>query len=164
MIQTITPIDNTVYVERDYSSKIIEETISGSLAAQREWVSLKVQERVELLKKFVTDYLSKEKQILEEITRQMGRPISQASSELKGFKERADYMLSIAEDKLKNIYLPEKVNFKNYIKRIPMGISFVIAPWNYPYLTSVNSIIPSLAAGNSVILKHSAQTPLCAEQ
>ena len=94
----------------------------------------------------------------------MGRPISQAISELKGFTERADYMISIAEDKLQNIYLPEKENFKNYIKRIPMGVSFVIAPWNYPYLTSVNSIIPSLASGNTVILKHSAQTPLCAEQ
>ena len=103
MIQTITPIDNTVYVEREYNSKIIEETISNSLAAQKEWASLKVEERVKLLKKFVSDFLSKEKQILEEITRQMGRPISQASSELKGFKERADYMLSIAEDKLKNI-------------------------------------------------------------
>ena len=164
MIQTITPIDNTVYVEREYNSKIIEETISNSLVAQKGWASLKVQERVGLLKKFVTDFLSKEKQILEEITRQMGRPISQATNELKGFKERADYMLSIADRKLKNIYLPEKDNFKNYIKRIPMGVSFVIAPWNYPYLTSVNSIIPSLAAGNSVILKHSAQTPLCAEQ
>ena len=164
MIQTITPIDNTIYVKREYNSEIIEETISNSVAAQKEWASLEVKERVELLKKFVTNFLSKEKQIIEEITRQMGRPISQASSELKGFKERADYMLSIAEDKLKNIYLPEKDNFKNYIKRIPMGISFVIAPWNYPYLTSVNSIIPSLAAGNSVILKHSAQTPLCAEQ
>ena len=164
MIQTITPIDNTIYVEREYNSKIIEETISNSLTAQKEWASLKVEERVELLKKFVTDFLSKEKQIIEEITRQMGRPISQASSELKGFKERADYMLLIAENKLKNIYLPEKDNFKNYIKRMPMGVSFIIAPWNYPYLTSVNSIIPSLAAGNSVILKHSAQTPLCAEQ
>ena len=97
MIQTITPIDNTVYVEREYNSKIIEETISNSLAAQKEWASLKVEERVKLLKKFVSDFLSKEKQILEEITRQMGRPISQASSELKGFKEIADYMLSIAE-------------------------------------------------------------------
>ena len=164
MIQTITPIDNTIYVEREYNSKIIEKTISNSVIAQKEWSLLKVSERVELLKKFVTDFLSRENQILEEITRQIGRPISQASSELKGFKERADYMLLIAEDKLKNIYLPEKDNFKNYIKRIPMGVSFVIAPWNYPYLTSVNSIIPSLAAGNSVILKHSAQTPLCAEQ
>ena len=96
MIQTITPIDNTVYVEREYNSKIIEETISNSLAAQKEWASLKLEERVKLLKKFVTDFLSKEKQILEEITRQMGRPISQATNELKGFKERADYMLSIA--------------------------------------------------------------------
>ena len=164
MIQTITPIDNTIYVEREYSSKIIEDTLSNSVIAQNEWGLLTVEERVDLLNKFVDNFLSKEEQIIEEITRQMGRPISQALSELKGFKERADYMLSIAEDKLKNIYLPEKENFKNYIKRIPMGVSFIIAPWNYPYLTSVNSIVPSLAAGNSVILKHSAQTPLCAEQ
>ena len=115
MIQTITPIDNTIYVEREYNSKIIEETISNSVIAQNEWGSLKVEERVDLLKKFVADFLSKEKQIIEEITRQMGRPISQALNELKGFKERADYMLSIAEDKLKNIYLPEKENFKNYM-------------------------------------------------
>ena len=55
-------------------------------------------------------------------------------------------------------------NFKSYIKRRALGIVFVIAPWNYPYLVAVNSIIPAMAAGNSVILKHSAQTPLCAEQ
>ena len=68
MIQTITPIDNTIYVEREYNSKIIEETISNSLTAQKEWASLKVEERVDLLKKFVSDFLSKEKQIIEEIS------------------------------------------------------------------------------------------------
>jgi acyl-CoA reductase-like NAD-dependent aldehyde dehydrogenase len=41
---------------------------------------------------------------------------------------------------------------------------FVVAPWNYPYLTAVNSVVPALVAGNAVILKHSAQTPLCAER
>ena len=41
---------------------------------------------------------------------------------------------------------------------------FVVAPWNYPYLTAVNAVIPALMAGNAVILKHSAQTPLCAER
>ena len=128
MIQTITPIDNTIYIERDYNSKLIEDTLSNSVIAQNEWAKLPVNERIILLQNFVSDFLSKESQIIEEITRQMGRPISQAISELKGFKERADYMLSIAEDKLQNIYLPEKENFKNYIKRIPMGVSFVIAP------------------------------------
>ena len=112
MIQTITPIDNTIYVEREYSSKIIEDTLSNSVIAQNEWGLLTVEERVDLLNKFVDNFLSKEEQIIEEITRQMGRPISQALSELKGFKERADYMLSIAGDKLKNIYLTEKENFK----------------------------------------------------
>ena len=54
--------------------------------------------------------------------------------------------------------------FDNYIKKEPLGTIFVIAPWNYPFNTSVNSIVPSLLSGNTVILKHSSQTPLCAEQ
>ena len=53
MIKTITPIDNTIYVEREYNSKIIEKTISNSVIAQNEWELLKVEERVDLLKKFV---------------------------------------------------------------------------------------------------------------
>ena len=162
--ETISPINNSVYIERSYNKDKINETINNSIIAQNEWSNIDISQRIKALTNFVNDFLSREKEITEEISWQMGRPLSQTPSELKGFKERADYMLSIAKDKLKNIYLPEKDNFKNYIKRIPMGISVVIAPWNYPYLTSVNSIIPSLAAGNSVILKHSAQTPLCAEQ
>ena len=164
MFQTITPIDNSVLLERKYDNNKIEETIGNSLKAQKEWEGLKIQERVSLLREFVANFLSKEEQIVEEITKQIGRPISQASNELSGFKERADYMLSIAEDKLAPIMLPKKDNFKTYIKRIPLGVAFVIAPWNYPYLTSVNSIVPALASGNTIILKHSAQTPLCSEQ
>ena len=125
---------------------------------------MSVKERVELLTKFVEDFLSKKEIIAEELCRQIGRPISQAAGELGGFKERADYMLSIAERKLADIDVTKDNNFKNFIRRRPLGVVFVIAPWNYPYLTAVNSIIPAMAAGNTVILKHSAQTPLCAEQ
>jgi acyl-CoA reductase-like NAD-dependent aldehyde dehydrogenase len=164
MQKTITPIDNTVYVEREYHSDKIEPTIENSMKAQREWSNLDVNERVKLLKNFVDDFLSRGDVISEELSRQIGRPVSQAPGELKGFKERADYMLSIAENKLANIDVTKDSNFKSYIKRRALGIVFVIAPWNYPYLVAVNSIIPAMAAGNAVILKHSAQTPLCAEQ
>ncbi len=164
MQKTITPIDNTVYVEREYHSNNIEQTIKNSIKAQKGWENLIVTERVELLKNFVDDFLSKGDLIGEELSRQIGRPISQAINELNGFKERADYMLSIAEKKLADIDVTKDNNFKSYIKRRALGIVFVIAPWNYPYLVAVNSIIPAMAAGNSVILKHSAQTPLCAEQ
>ncbi len=164
MQKTITPIDNTVYVEREYHSNKIEETIENSMKAQTDWSNLAVSERVKLLNNFINDFLSRGKVIEEELSRQIGRPISQAAGELNGFKERADYMLSIAEKKLANVDVTKDNNFKSYIKRRALGIVFVIAPWNYPYLVAVNSIIPAMAAGNSVILKHSAQTPLCAEQ
>ena len=164
MQKTITPIDNTVYVEREYHSDKIEQTINNSTKAHKEWSNLEVSERVKLLKNFVEDFLSRENIISEELSRQIGRPISQGAGELKGFKERADYMLSIAEKKLSNIDVTKDDNFKSFIKRRSLGIVFVIAPWNYPYLVAVNSIIPAMAAGNTVILKHSAQTPLCAEQ
>ena len=162
MFKTITPIDNTVYLEREYDSAKIEDAISNSVIAQKEWASLEVNERVELLKKFVSDFLSRETQISEEITWQIGRPISQVLNELKGFKERADYMLSVAEKKLSTINLPRKDGFKNYIKRIPLGVSFVVAPWNYPYLTSVNSIIPALGCGKYNHFKtFSSNTTMC---
>ena len=164
MQKTITPINNTVYVEREYHSNKIEHTIDSSMKAQKDWVNLNVNERVKLLKNFVDDFLSRGDVIGEELSKQIGRPISQAVGELNGFKERADYMLSIAEKKLADIDVTKDDNFKSFIKRRALGIVFVIAPWNYPYLVAVNSIIPSMAAGNSVILKHSAQTPLCAEQ
>ena len=162
--ETISPINNSVYIERNYNKDKINETINNSIIAQNEWSNIEISQRIKALTNFVNDFLSREKEITEEISWQMGRPLSQTPSELKGFKERADYMLSIAEKKLLPINLSPKDNFKNYIERIPLGVVFVIAPWNYPYLTSVNSIIPALAAGNSVILKHSAQTPLCSEQ
>ena len=164
MQKTITPIDNTIYVEREYHSNEIEQTIDNSMKAQKTWAELEVKDRVRLLANFVEDFLSKGDLISEELTRQVGRPISQTKSELNGFKERADYMLSIAEKKLENIDVSKDGNFKSYIKRRALGLVFVIAPWNYPYLVAVNSIIPAMASGNTVILKHSAQTPLCAEQ
>jgi len=164
MQKTISPIDNTIYVEREYHSTKIEQTIDNSIKAQKEWANLNVNERVKLLKNFIQDFLSKGDVVGEELSRQIGRPISQASGELNGFKERADYMLSIAEKKLANIDVTKDNNFKSFIKRRALGIVFVIAPWNYPYLVAVNSIIPAMASGNTVILKHSAQTPLCAEQ
>jgi len=53
---------------------------------------------------------------------------------------------------------------RRFIRKVPLGVVFVVAPWNYPYLTAVNAVVPALMAGNAVILKHSQQTPLCAER
>ena len=93
----------------------------------------------------------------------MGRPISQAPGEIAGFEERARHMIEIAATALADLKPVEKDGFTRFIRREPLGVVFVVAPWNFPYLTSVNAIMPAILAGNAVVLKHSAQTPLCAE-
>ena len=115
MQKTISPIDNQVYIEREYHSDKIEETLNNSVKAQISWGHMSVKERVELLKKFLENFLSKKEVIAEELCRQIGRPISQAAGELGGFKERADYMLSIAEKKLSDIDVTKDNNFKKII-------------------------------------------------
>jgi acyl-CoA reductase-like NAD-dependent aldehyde dehydrogenase len=94
----------------------------------------------------------------------MGRPVRYTPNEVAGFEERARYMIAVAEPALAEVDVGEKPGFTRFIRRVPLGIAFIIAPWNYPYLTAVNAVVPALMAGNAVILKHSAQTPLCAEQ
>lgn len=164
-IQCISPVDGSVYVERQTaSSEEIEQTLSAAVIAQKKWKNAPIVERQALCSKAVDAFVSHGADIAEEITWQIGRPISQAPGEVGGFEERARYMIEISESSLADVKPVAKDGFTRYIKREPLGVVFVVAPWNFPYLTSVNAIIPALLAGNAVVLKHSAQTPLCAER
>ncbi|MDQ7250279.1 aldehyde dehydrogenase family protein [Dongia sedimenti] len=163
--KTITPIDNSVYVERPYATaQEIAATLKTAAEAQRAWKQVPVAERGRLISKAVDIFLTHKDAIAEEITRQMGRPISQSPGEMRGFEERARYMIGIAPEALADIEAKDKPGFTRFIHREPLGVVFIVAPWNYPYLTSVNGVVPALMAGNAVVLKHSAQTPLCAER
>jgi acyl-CoA reductase-like NAD-dependent aldehyde dehydrogenase len=162
---TITPIDGSVYVERALADgAAIEKALKAARKAQSEWRSVPVEERGRLLSRAVDAFVARGSEIAEEITRQMGRPIAHAPGEIRGFEERARHMIAIAPEALADIQVGEKPGFTRFIRREPLGVVFVIAPWNYPYLTAVNAVVPALMAGNAVILKHSAQTPLCAER
>ena len=83
---------------------------------------------------------------------------------MAGFEERARYMIALAPQALADIQPAAKTGFTRFIRREALGVVAIIAPWNFPYLTSVNGIIPALLAGNAVVLKHSSQTPLCADR
>ena len=165
MLQTITPIDNSIYVEREYASpQMIENTLEKSKNVYENWKQFNLKERKIIVSKFVENFLKNNKEIEEQLCRQMGRPISQCPGEMRGFKERALYMIEKSDEALQKIISKKDSEFDNFVSKDPLGTIFIIAPWNYPYNTSVNSIVPSLLAGNCVILKHSSQTPLCAEQ
>lgn len=164
-IQCISPVDGSVYVERQTASaKEIQQVLDAAVVAQKKWKNTPLAKRQALCTKAVDAFVAHKAEIAEELTWQMGRPISQAPGEVAGFEERARHMIEIADTALADLKPEAKDGFTRYIKREPLGVVFVVAPWNFPYLTSVNAIMPAILAGNAVVLKHSAQTPLCAER
>lgn len=164
--KTISPIDGSVYVERErHSDQQIDQTLEKAIKAQKLWKETTLSERANICKKAVEYFVTHADQIGMELTWQMGRPLRYTPFEIKkGFQERANYMINVAETALQDIQVAELTGFSRFIRRDPLGVVFVVAPWNYPYLTSVNTIIPAIMAGNSVVLKHAQQTPLCAER
>jgi acyl-CoA reductase-like NAD-dependent aldehyde dehydrogenase len=163
--KTISPVDGSVYVERDLASaEEIGRKLEHAMLAKANWQRTPLAERKAACTRFVEAFVKKADAIADEIAWQMGRPAKQARGEVRGLEERSRHMISIADAALADVQVGEKPGFERYIQRAPLGIVLTIAPWNYPYLTAVNSIVPALLAGNVVILKHSAQTPLCAER
>ena len=165
LVQIVSPVDGSVYAERPRASEAeVDAALEAARAAQRDWAQTPIAERAEVCAKAVAEMLEMRDDIIIELAWQMGRPVRYGGGELAGFEERARAMIAIAEEALAPIELPPKPGFKRRIERAPLGLVLVIAPWNYPYLTAVNSVIPALMAGNAVILKHASQTLLVGER
>ncbi len=161
----ISPIDNSVYVERHFATnEQINAALDQAVTAQSAWKRTPLAERKALCSKAIEALVQQKQVIAEEICWQMGRPIRSAAGEIDGTEERALKMIELADQGLQTIKLGDKPGFERWIQREPVGVVFVIAPWNYPYLTAINALSAAILAGNSVMLKHSAQTPLCAER
>ncbi len=164
-LQCISPVDGSVYVERPLASdKDIAATLEQARQAAAIWREVPIADRQHLLTRAIDAFVANGEEIAAEISWQMGRPVAQCAGEIAGFEERARHMVAIAPQALADIEAEPRDGFTRFIKRDPLGVVFVIAPWNYPYLTAVNSVVPALLAGNAVVLKHSAQTPRCAER
>ena len=160
----VSPIDGQELCRREYAKPSdIEQAVKAAKQAQAAWFASGLAERKVKIGAAIDWLVAHKDEVAAAITHSMGRPISQSPGEVKGLEERARYMLSIADTALADIVPEEKAGFKRFLRREPVGVVLVMAPWNYPFLTAVNAIVPALAAGNVVLLKHSSQTPQVAE-
>jgi acyl-CoA reductase-like NAD-dependent aldehyde dehydrogenase len=163
-VRIVSPVDGRVYAERPLASLAeIEAAVTKARYARLAWGEVTVAERAMIIGHFVDALLAMNEEIVPELAWQMGRPI-RYGGEKRGVEERARYMIGIAEAALAPSEKPGLDGFTRYIAREPLGTVLVIAPWNYPYLTAINSIVPGLMAGNAVILKHASQTLLVGER
>lgn len=158
MIRCISPIDGSVYVERPaLSLDAAHAAAARARAAQKAWAARPLSERIALVLKAVDQVGAMNDVIVPELAHQMGRPV-RYGGEFRGFNERAQYMAEIAQTALAPIVLEDSAAFRRHIAREAHGVVLVIAPWNYPYMTAINTVAPALIAGNTVVLKHAAQT------
>ncbi|GMR21563.1 MAG: aldehyde dehydrogenase family protein [Gammaproteobacteria bacterium] len=166
VMQIVSPVDGRIYAERPFASeRDIRHALSLSIAAQQKWRQTPLAERQSVCLAAIDALLKNKQEIGKELSWQMGRPIRYAPGEIDGFAERARYMIGIAEQQLSDIPLADGGHgVTRYIQREPVGVVFSIIPWNYPYLTAVNSIIPAIVAGNVVLMKPSSQTAITAER
>lgn len=163
-LKCISPIDGTVYAERETLPRDAGFAVaSAARAAQKSWAARPLQERVDLVMAGVAAVGAMNDEIVPELAHMMGRPV-RYGGEFGGFNERSSYMAEIAETALADIKVGEDESFKRYIKRVPHGVVFIVAPWNYPYMTAINTLAPALIAGNTVVLKHATQTLLVGER
>jgi acyl-CoA reductase-like NAD-dependent aldehyde dehydrogenase len=164
MIRCISPVDGSVYAERPAMSyDNAAAAVARARKAQKAWAARPLEDRVQLVLKGVERLNQMAPQVVEELAWQMGRPVKYGG-EFKGFNERSNYVATIAADALAPVVVESSASFERYIEREPHGVVFVIAPWNYPYMTALNTIAPALMAGNSVVLKHASQTLLVGER
>ena len=163
-IQLISPVDGSVYAERTpLTLEAATEAVARAKAAQKAWADRPLAERIALVKAGVAKLNEMKDVIVEELAWQMGRP-TRFGGEFGGVNARTDYMSEIAEKTLAPTVVEDGPAFRRYLAREPVGVVFIIAPWNYPYLTTINTLVPALIAGNSVVLKHASQTLLVGER
>ena len=163
-VKCISPIDGSVFAERPcLSQNQAFAATERARAAQADWAQRPLQERIDLVRAGVAAIGAMNDEIVPELAHQMGRPISYGG-EFGGFNERASYMADIAASALAPTQIEDSDNFRRLIKRVPHGVVLVVAPWNYPYMTAINTVAPALIAGNTVVLKHASQTLLVGER
>ncbi len=165
MVKCISPADGKVFAERENASvQEIETALDKARTAQENWRKLSIAERGKYCTAVVDAMVGMKDEIGPELAISMGRPIRYGAGEVGGFEERARYMIGIAEQALASVDPGDKEGFERSIERVPLGVVFTIAPWNFPFMTAVNSIIPALMAGNVSILKHASATLVIGER
>ena len=163
-IQCISPINGTVFAERDVSTMDASfAAVTRAKTAGKAWAARPISERVSLVMAGVARLGEMTDEIVPELAQMMGRPV-RYGGEFGGVNERASYMAEIAETALAPVIVEESNAFQRRIEREPLGVVLVVAPWNYPYMTAINTVAPALIAGNTVILKHATQTLLVGER
>lgn len=135
--------------------------VERSRAAQPAWEALGHDGRAGLLMQAAESFLTRADELGRLITREMGKPLREAIGEAKSLADVKHELEEIQEALAPEIF--EDGRDRSTVYHDPLGVCAAITPWNFPMAMPAWMVLPALAAGNTVILKPSEETPLCGQ-
>jgi succinate-semialdehyde dehydrogenase/glutarate-semialdehyde dehydrogenase len=161
--ETVNPA--TEEVEDTYekhSSEDVEEILTEADETFNEWNTKRIEERESLLSEAADVLRDRKREYAETMTREMGKPVSQAVAEVEKCAWVCEYYAERAGEHLQDERIGGEPGTKTYARYEPLGVVLAVMPWNYPFWQVFRFAAPALAAGNVGILKHASNVPGCA--
>jgi succinate-semialdehyde dehydrogenase/glutarate-semialdehyde dehydrogenase len=138
----------------------VRRAIDSAEAAFDQWSHTSAEERADLLFKAAEAVEAERKNLSEILTREQGKPLQEASTEIEHFLHGLDFYAGLASKvRGAQVPLPAK-NAYGMVVRKPLGVCGAIVPWNFPITLMGTKVGPALAAGNTVVVKPASTTPL----
>jgi len=162
-LKSYNPADGSLLGEVDITPVAsLDEIVSKSAVAQKEWAALGIDRRIDILEKAGQVLVEQAEKIGMLLSMEMGKSFRRGIGEVKGCARSVPYVAASVKQALKPEIM-EGYGRKTTIKYDPLGVCAIISPWNYPVSMAHWMMVPALVAGNSVILKPSEETPLVAK-
>jgi succinate-semialdehyde dehydrogenase/glutarate-semialdehyde dehydrogenase len=163
-IQSVNPATGEVLETLEETSKTqMEQALARAHAAFLEWRTRPFAERARLMRAAAKELRASKAEYAMTMTREMGKPITQAEAEVEKSAGTCDYYADHAEAFLAE--QPRETDAaRSYVRFDPLGVVLAVMPWNFPYWQVFRFAAPGLMAGNAGILKHASNVPRCALQ
>ena len=162
MFSIINPFDSTFLSEHQYISDFeVEDALKISKKSFDIWGFMPLADRLNFIKKLVFALTKKQHLLAKQCSLEMGKPITQALAEVKKCQLLCEYYLSNAEKFLEKRQI-ETDGSESYVTYEPLGVVLGVMPWNFPYWQVFRFAIPTIIAGNTVVVKHASNIAGCA--
>jgi succinate-semialdehyde dehydrogenase/glutarate-semialdehyde dehydrogenase len=160
--ESVNPATGERFAEYAHASPPeIEAQLQSAHEAHLEWRNVSVEARTDPLRTLARLLREQKKLHGELMTREMGKPITQAISEVEKCALVCEYYADIASSALAPVPVETDASTSYWTYR-PLGVVLGIMPWNFPYWQVIRFATPALTAGNAVLLKHAPNVPGCA--
>lgn len=159
-LTSINPANGTILKEfEEWNQTQIEVQIKKTQKTFTDWKPISYSDKSSLLKKLSKILRDDIKRLSTLISMEMGKPILQSEYEIKKCALLCEYYATYGKQFLENENIESKDS--SYVQFLPLGLVLIIMPWNFPFWQVFRCAVPSLVAGNVVLLKHASNVPQC---